>query len=72
MDAVPSLTCEECFLGGLQTRLEMPLMSSAELSSIFDSLTKACTKTNFSLSAVPTATSFVIPYVSLNFKEFQG
>ncbi len=57
----PSVTCGDCFLSAIQTRLNMPLASNSELASSFSSLTSACSKTGFKVTNPATPkTSFIV------------
>lgn len=56
---VSTVTCDDCFLKQMQTKLQMPLISNTDLASTFTSLTSACRKTNFAVTPPATSTAWI-------------
>ncbi|ORY04390.1 hypothetical protein BCR34DRAFT_57224 [Clohesyomyces aquaticus] len=58
--SIATITCDDCFLNEIQTKLQMPLYSNSDLATTFTSLTSTCKKTGFSVTPIATKTSWVI------------
>jgi hypothetical protein len=56
---VPSVTCDDCFLKQIQTRLQMPLQSNTDLAKTFTSLTSACGKAGFAATPIASSTAWI-------------
>ncbi len=59
MITVTTITCDDCFLKQMQTRLQMPLLSNSDMAKTFTSLTSACKKTGFAVTPIASSTAWV-------------
>ncbi|OAL43398.1 hypothetical protein IQ07DRAFT_524422 [Pyrenochaeta sp. DS3sAY3a] len=57
--AASTVTCDDCFLKQIQTRLQMPLQSNSDLAKTFTSLTSVCKKTGLAVTPIATSTAWI-------------
>ncbi|ETS76429.1 hypothetical protein PFICI_11816 [Pestalotiopsis fici W106-1] len=53
-----TILCDDCYLSLVSTQLAMPMASTSILADDFKFLTSSCSKTGWTLSSPPTATTF--------------